>query len=89
MKAFTYKVALENGLHARPAGALATEARKFASSIKIKTGEKEVDGKRLLSLMSLGATNGTELNFEIEGEDEEIAYNALKSFCEGGFGGVR
>ena len=89
MKKFTYKVALENGLHARPAGALATEARKFSSSIKIKTLEKEVDAKRLLSVMGLGATNGTELNFEISGDDEETAYNTLKAFCEGGFGGVR
>lgn len=89
MKKFTYKVALENGLHARPAGALATEARKFKSSVKVKTAEKEADAKRLLSLMSLGATNAAELEFEIEGEDEDVAYNALKSFCEGGFGGIR
>ena len=89
MKKFTYKVALENGLHARPAGALASEVRKFSSSIKIKMGEKEIDAKRLLSVMGLGATNGTELHFEISGEDEEMAYHALKLFCEGGFGGIR
>jgi phosphocarrier protein len=89
MKHFTYKVALENGLHARPAGALATEARKFKSSIKIKSSEKEIDAKRLLSVMSLGATNGTELYFEIEGEDESSACEALKAFYESGFGGIR
>ncbi len=89
MKEFTYKIEQENGLHARPAGALATMARKFTSHIKIKTNEKEADAKRLLSLMSLGAISGTELHFEISGEDEEQAYSELKRFCEGGFGGVK
>lgn len=89
MKHFTYRVALENGLHARPAGALATEARKFKSNIKIKALGKEIDAKRLLSVMSLGATNSTELYFEIDGEDESSACEALKAFCESGFGGIR
>lgn len=89
MKEFTYKIEQDNGLHARPAGALATTARKFKSDIKVRTNEREADAKRLLSLMGLGAVKGAELHFEINGDDEEDACKKLKSFCEGGFGGIR
>lgn len=89
MKKFVYKLEAENGLHARPAGALATYARGFKSNIRVSALGKEADAKRLLSLMSLGATYGTELSFEIEGEDEENAYIKLKEYCENEIGGMR
>lgn len=81
MREFTHTIGAENGLHARPAGALANCAKKFKSSIAIKTTSKEADAKRLLSIMSLGATRGTNLTFIIEGEDENEAEKALSDFC--------
>ena len=81
MKEFTHKITAENGLHARPAGALSVCAREYKSEIKINALGKEADAKRLLSVMSLGATYGTELKFVISGEDEEKATTALQSFC--------
>ncbi len=83
MKEYKYTVLAENGLHARPAGALATCARAFKSKIIIDALGKEADAKRLLSVMSLGATHGTPLVFKIEGEDEQEAYEAIVKFCEG------
>lgn len=80
MKQFTYRIEDPNGMHARPAGALATFAKRFQSDIRVRAGEKEADGKRLLSLMSLGATHGTELTFAITGEDEETAAAELEAF---------
>ena len=81
MKEFTYQIADPNGLHARPAGKLATFAKQFESEIRIKSGEKEADGKRLLALMSLGALHGSTLAFCITGADEERAREALEAFC--------
>ncbi|MBQ8415503.1 MAG: HPr family phosphocarrier protein [Clostridia bacterium] len=81
MKEFTYRIADPNGLHARPAGKLATFAKQFESEVRIKNGEKEADGKRLLALMSLGALHGSELHFCITGEDEDRAKEALEAFC--------
>jgi phosphocarrier protein len=89
MKEFTYQVKDPNGMHARPAGQLASFAKKFESSIRIRCKEKEADAKRLLSLMSLGATHGTTLTFLIEGKDEEQAATALSSFCENVFSAAR
>ncbi len=81
MKQFTYRIQDRNGMHARPAGMLATFAKQFQADIKIRANEKEADGKRLLSLMSLGAVYGTELHFSVFGEDEETAAAALEDFC--------
>ncbi|MBQ7226305.1 MAG: HPr family phosphocarrier protein [Clostridia bacterium] len=81
MKEFRHIIKDKNGLHARPAGMLATLARSFESDIKVEAGGKAADGKRLLSLMSLGARYETELKFTISGSDEELALRALTEHC--------
>lgn len=81
MKTFTYTIKDANGMHARPAGKLATYAKQFSSQIRIKTDEKEADAKRLLALMSLGAVCGAVLEFCISGEDEDEACRGLERFC--------
>lgn len=81
MKEFTYRIEDPNGMHARPAGKLATYAKQFDAQVRVRCGEREADAKRLLALMSLGAPEGAELHFCITGTDEEAAYNALKKYC--------
>ena len=87
MREFYYSVKDKNGLHARPAGTLAKVAKSFDSEIRVLAQGKEADGKRLLSLMSLGAKYGTELHFKISGKDEEVAEKALFQHCEEKLGG--
>ena len=82
MKQFTYLIGDENGMHARPAGKLATYAKRFVSDVRVSANGKKADGKRLLSLMSLGAAKGAALEFTITGEDEEQACQTLRQFCE-------
>ena len=86
MKEFTYVIQDKNGMHARPAGRLATFAKQFSSQIKVECNQKTADGKRLLALMSLGATHGTSLHFLITGEDEDAALSALEAFCKDSWG---
>lgn len=81
MKEFKHIIKDKNGLHARPAGMLASVAKTFESDIRVEAQGKEADGKRLLSLMSLGAKCGTELHFKIEGKDEDVAIKALIEHC--------
>lgn len=81
MKEFTYTIVDKDGMHARPAGRLATTAKQFASSISVKANGKTADGKRLVSLMMLGAVLGTTLTFSISGEDEDRAALELERFC--------
>ena len=81
MKEFTYTIEDPNGMHARPAGMLATFAKRFSAEISVRANGRVADAKRLLSLMSLGATCGTCLTVSVSGEDEEDAARALEDFC--------
>ena len=86
MKEFHYTIKDPNGMHARPAGKLATFAKQFDASITVRYLEKEADAKRLLSLMSLGASCGGELHFCIDGKEEARAAEALERFCKESWG---
>lgn len=80
MKSFNYVIQDELGIHARPAGLLAKEAKKYESAIKIGKGEKEVAASQLLMLMGLGVKKGEEVTVRVEGADEDTAYDAILAF---------
>ena len=65
------------GLHARAASKLASTAGKFSCKISITKDGKEVDGKSIMSLMLLAASQGTSLELSCEGADEAEALDAI------------
>jgi phosphotransferase system HPr (HPr) family protein len=73
------------GLHARPADMLARTAIKFRSRIEVLCRSERVDAKSTLNLLILGATQGTEIVIEAEGDDAEQAVDALAALIAGGF----
>ena len=80
------KIKNTNGLHARPATCFAQMANKFNSEIFVKTESKEeVNGKSIIDLLTLGAKRGTELLITADGEDKEIALDALEGLINDGF----
>lgn len=81
MKTFDCIVTHEFGLHARPAGLMVKEAGRFSSSVAIFCGDKQADGKKIFSLMGLGAKQGDLVRVEIEGEDEDLAASALEQIA--------
>jgi phosphotransferase system HPr (HPr) family protein len=66
-------------LHARPAADFVRTAMRFAASVKVAAGEREVDAKSLLSVLALGAKGGTELRLTAIGEDAAAALDALSA----------
>ena len=54
MKEFSYTVQDALGIHARPAGQLAKQAKQFASKIAVTCGSKTADATRVMALMTLG-----------------------------------
>ncbi len=72
----------EEGLHARPAARYLQEAIKYQSKITLIKGDKEYDGKSILSILSMGAYRGSEIILQCEGEDEIAALENLKDFLE-------
>lgn len=80
MKTFNYVITDEVGIHARPAGMLVKEAKKYASTVSIVKSEKKADAKKLMVLMGLGVKCGEEVTVEVDGADEEAAAAALETF---------
>lgn len=66
------------GLHARAAAKLVTLASSFDSRIELKTKGKTANGKSIMSVMMLAASQGTEIQLIIAGNDEQAAYSALE-----------
>lgn len=82
MKEFNYIIKDEIGIHARPAGVLAKEAKTFVSEITIEANGKNVDITRLMAVMSLGVKTGTEVTIRAEGKDEVEAITRIKQLME-------
>jgi len=73
------------GLHARPADTLVRLASQYDSTILIGKGGELVDCKSILSLLTLGAAQGTELLISAEGDDAEQALHSIEELFEAGF----
>lgn len=83
---FTYQIKDPNGMHARPAGKLATYAKQFCEDIRVQVNGKEADAKRLLALMSLGAGAGAVLTFTVTGDNEEETAKQLQEYLDHAYG---
>ena len=53
MKTFEYTITDPVGIHARPAGELVKEAKKYEDTITVTKGDKSAEAKRLMSLLGL------------------------------------
>ena len=82
MKTFTYTITDPVGLHARPAGMLAKEAKKYESKVTIIREGKSSDATKLMMLMGLGVKSGDEITVEVSGADEEVASAELQAFFQ-------
>jgi phosphocarrier protein HPr len=78
-----FVIASDLGLHARPAGQFVALAARFESEISVGRGEEWVDGRSVLSLLSLAAGPGTRLRLRAVGPDAEAAVEALGRLLEG------
>ena len=73
------------GLHMRPADLLVRKANSFAAEVQVSKGEHVVDGKSIISILTLAADEGTELRIAANGEDAAAAVNALVELIQNGF----
>jgi phosphotransferase system HPr (HPr) family protein len=75
----------QTGLHIRPASLMVATANRFQSTVRVAAGEREADGRSILSLMLLELAPGAGIVIRAEGEDEEQAVDALAALVESGF----
>jgi len=74
----------ETGLHARPASILVNKAKSYEANIELILGDKKVNGKSILGVMSLGAKKGARLIIRANGVDEKKAVEELVLFIQRG-----
>ncbi len=74
------------GLHARPVMRFVDLASQFASAIRVRKGDLDVDGKSPMEMMLLEAVQGTVLKLVAKGADAASAVEALAGLIENKFG---
>jgi phosphocarrier protein len=74
------------GLHARAAVKFVNSANRFVADVRIEKDGSEIDGKSILGILTLAATQGSDITLKIDGLDEEAAWNALAELINNRFG---
>lgn len=73
------------GIHMRPADLLSRAAGRFQSSIEIEKDGQVIDGKSIMSILSLGAQHGARLTLRASGVDAQEAVCVLSELFDQGF----
>ncbi len=74
-----------SGLHARPATFFVQKANHFACSITVENGDRKVNAKSLLGVLSLGIAQGMTITLTADGAGEEEALDAMIQLINSGF----
>lgn len=82
----TVTLGSKSGLHARPAAIFVQNAKGFQSKVTLSKNEKTVNGKSILSVLTLGAEQGEQVVLKVSGDDAELAVDKLVSLLEGDLG---
>jgi phosphocarrier protein HPr len=73
------------GLHARAAVKFVNLANRFGASVKIVKDGNEIDGKSILGILTLAATQGSEIRLVAAGKEEAAALAALAELINNRF----
>ncbi len=79
------KIVNRAGLHTRPAAMIVKIASKYKSQFYISKDGYRINGKSIIGVMTLAAAQGTELDLDFEGADEQSMSEEMCTFFERGF----
>ena len=83
MKKKSITIKLENGLEARPIAMLVQVASRYESSIYIETGDKKVNAKSIMGMMTLILSAGDTITVSADGKDEDEALEGIEEYLSG------
>ncbi len=78
----TVKVNLTADAEARPVAVLVQKASQFESKVYIQSGDKKMNAKSIMGMMSLGLVQDAEVIVYAEGEDEQKAVDELVAYLQ-------
>lgn len=82
----TVEIINKLGLHARAASKFVKLASRFESNVLLRKGTREANGKSIMGVMMLAASQGTVLDLVVDGVDESDAMQALETLIADYFG---
>lgn len=76
-------VGLETGLEARPVAMLVQVASQFDSNIYVECGDKKVNAKSIMGMMTLALCSGEQVMISAAGADEAEAVEKIDAYLQG------
>lgn len=76
-------IRLENGLEARPVAMLVQVASQYDSTVYLQAGDKKVNAKSIMGMMSLGLDTGEKVKVIVDGSDESTALDSMEKYLNG------
>lgn len=73
-------IQISNGLEARPVAMLVQVASQYESRIQVESGDKHVNAKSIMGMMTLGLNVGESVIICAEGTDEEAAIEGIEKY---------
>ena len=73
-------IQISNGLEARPVAMLVQVASQYESRIQVECGDKHVNAKSIMGMMTLGLNVGESVVISAEGSDEEDAIDGIEKY---------
>jgi len=80
------RIVNELGMHARAATRFVQLAGQFASDVFVEKDGQEVNGKSIMGVLMLVASQGTLIHVRAEGADAQRCVEALAALVADGFG---
>ena len=79
---FDFVMTRAEGIHARPAGAIAKMAAAYDCEITVSADGRTCSARQMTELMALGTSKGTAVHVRAAGNDAASALSALKAYME-------
>ena len=76
-------IRLENGLEARSVAMLVQVASQYDSTVYLQAGDKKVNAKSIMGMMSLGLDTGEKVQVIVDGTDENTALDSMEKYLNG------
>ena len=82
----TLRIKNKLGLHARAAVKFINTANRFMADVHVVKDGSSIDGKSILGILTLAATQGSDIVIRLNGADEAAAAQALSELINNRFG---
>ena len=73
-------IQLASGLETRPIAMLVQVASQYESTIHLESGNRNVNAKSIMGMMTLGLDNGEQVTITADGADEIQALQSVKDY---------